>query len=141
MAPVLVLCTLTVFASGVALLLLGPSSRGSLMLVHKASFIVWLAVTALHVLGHLPEIGRGLVEARGLRSDVFAVAGNGSPARIGRGGRSSRLSMAGYALAARRPGSAGRALALAGGLAIGLILALALIPHFGPWLNYHSSDH
>ncbi len=36
-APIVVASTVVVFASGVALLLLGPSSRGSLLLIHKAS--------------------------------------------------------------------------------------------------------
>ena len=47
LAPLVVLCTLIVFASGVVLLLVGPSSRGALLPIHKASFFVWLAVTAI----------------------------------------------------------------------------------------------
>jgi hypothetical protein len=120
-APVLVLSTLIVFASGVALLALGPSSRGSLLLAHKASFFVWLAVTALHVLGHLPELGRALTAGGDTRGAVFAsVAGSGA--------RGS---------AAVPAGGAGRALSLAGALAAGLALALALIPLYGPWLHHH----
>ena len=58
LAPLVVLFTALVFATGVALLLLGPSSRDPLLLLHKITFFAWLAVTALHVLGHLPEILR-----------------------------------------------------------------------------------
>ena len=57
-APIVVLSTVGVFASGLVLLLAGPSSRGQWLLIHKASFIVWVAVTAVHVLGHLPGIAR-----------------------------------------------------------------------------------
>jgi hypothetical protein len=35
-----------------------------------------------------------------------------------------------------RIGRAGRALTLAVGLVLGLALALALIPQYGPWLHY-----
>lgn len=56
LAPLVVICTLVVFGSGVVLLLLGPSSRGPLVLLHKVSFIAWIVFTALHVLGHLPEM-------------------------------------------------------------------------------------
>ena len=46
LAPLLVGDTLLVYASGVAQLLIGPSSRQPLLLIHKASFILWLALTA-----------------------------------------------------------------------------------------------
>jgi hypothetical protein len=60
LAPVLVFDTVLVFASGIALLLLGPGSRGALLPVHKISFIAWLVLAGLHVLGHLPEMARVL---------------------------------------------------------------------------------
>ena len=68
MAPLLVLDTLVVFASGVALLFVGPSSRGDLLPIHKVSFFVWLALTSLHVLGHLGELSRGLGARRETRN-------------------------------------------------------------------------
>lgn len=51
MAPLLV-ATLFVFATGVALLAVGPSG-GLLVGLHKASFIVWFVVSAVHVLAHV----------------------------------------------------------------------------------------
>jgi len=60
LAPAVVISTLAVFASGVALLIVGPSSRGLLTPLHKVSFIAWLAVTAVHVLWHLGELPRAL---------------------------------------------------------------------------------
>jgi hypothetical protein len=52
--------TLTVFVSGIVLLIHGPRGRDDLGLVHKASFVIWLVVNALHVLGHLPIMVRVL---------------------------------------------------------------------------------
>jgi len=57
LAPVVVLSTLGVFGTGVALLLLGPRYHWMVGL-HKASFIVWFGVTAIHVLAYLPRIPR-----------------------------------------------------------------------------------
>lgn len=108
-APIVVISTLTVFASGVALLLAGPGARGTLLPIHKVSFIVWIAFTSLHVLGHLATVRRGL------RADYAPAASiGGAPA-----------------------GRAGRVLSLAGALTAGLVLATLLIPQFGPWLHYH----
>ena len=56
LAPVLVVTTLAVFATGVLLLVDGPGSRDQLLLWHKVSFIVWLVAMAPHVLGHLVEL-------------------------------------------------------------------------------------
>jgi hypothetical protein len=137
LGPLLVLSTLSVFATGVALLALGPSSRGTLLLAHKVSFFVWLAAAAVHVLGHLPEMRDGLLGARELRREVFATVDGAAPAREPRPG----LRVAGYTLAARIAGSQGRALSLSGALLAGLALAAALIPDFAPWLHGHHSLH
>jgi hypothetical protein len=135
MAPLLVADTLVVFASGVVLLFAGPSSRDTLMPIHKVSFFVWLALASLHVLGHLGELARGLLAPRTTRSAVFAVAGvepAGSRDEAGRPGA--------WALAPRLPGTSGRALALGASLLGGLVLALALIPEFAPWVE-HAAHH
>jgi hypothetical protein len=58
LGPFVVLLTVVLFASGIALLLDPSGLGGHLLLIHRASFIVWLAVTAVHVLGHLVEMGR-----------------------------------------------------------------------------------
>ena len=114
LAPLVVLSTLIVFASGVALLFVGPSSRSALLPVHKVSFIVWVAVTALHVLAHLPSMPATL------RSDF------------------SRRDVLGPSL----PGRSGRHLALVGALVLGVALAVLTIPEFTPWLHaLPSHDH
>jgi hypothetical protein len=57
LAPVVVLSTVAVFATGVALLVVGP--RGGIVLgLHKASFVVWLVATGIHVLAHLGRMRR-----------------------------------------------------------------------------------
>jgi hypothetical protein len=105
-APLVVLSTTVVFASGIWLMLVGPADRSSLLLVHKVSFIAWLAVTALHVLGHLP--GLGVL----LREHDHALQSLGSKAAAGTGGRW---------------------IALAGAIVAGLVLALVLVPDFSLW--------
>jgi hypothetical protein len=55
LAPVLVLMTVTVFASGVALMIVGHKSN-ALFTLHKVSFILWGAVFGVHFLAYLPRM-------------------------------------------------------------------------------------
>jgi len=71
LAPVLVLSTLSLFLSGFVLMLEGVSRSPQVMLIHKASFLIWITVAALHVLSHLPRLGRSL---RAVRSSHLTVA-------------------------------------------------------------------
>jgi hypothetical protein len=86
LAPGVVLTTLALFGTGIALLFTGPPSH-TLSFAHKLSFIAWIALMVLHVLGHLLELPRlasadwrrnGPREARlagaGLRASVLAAA-------------------------------------------------------------------
>jgi hypothetical protein len=57
LAPGVVLTTLAVFGTGIALLFTGPPSN-TLIFAHKLSFIAWVALMSLHVLGHLLELPR-----------------------------------------------------------------------------------
>ena len=59
-APIVVVSTAAVFISGIVLLFAGPANRGSLVLIHKVSFIVWVAFVAAHILGHLRDYGTAL---------------------------------------------------------------------------------
>ncbi len=108
-APIVVASTVVVFASGVALLLLGPSSRGSLLLIHKASFVIWIAVTSIHVLAHLSDLPRALKTKHAIQPRLDSYG----------------------------DGSAGRILSLSGALVAGLVLAILYLPQFGPWLHAH----
>jgi hypothetical protein len=64
LGPLVVVATLAVLASGTALVVIGPvASRRPLLgtagravdavLIHKATFVIWFGVTALHVVGRL----------------------------------------------------------------------------------------
>jgi hypothetical protein len=57
LGPVVTLTTVAVFVTGMAAALAGPSA-GLLVTAHKASFVIWFAVVAVHVLGHLTEAVR-----------------------------------------------------------------------------------
>jgi hypothetical protein len=61
-APVLVLSTLTLFGTGVALI--ASPHRGAVLGLHQASFVVWFGSCSLHVLGYVPRTFRRLVEGR-----------------------------------------------------------------------------
>jgi hypothetical protein len=111
LGPVVVLTTFVVFASGVVLLFVGPSSRGVLLPLHKVSFIAWLVFTGVHVLAHAPTVLRALGEETGRLPGEPAVAGRD-----------------------------GRALALTGALAAGVVLAVLLVPEFSAWLSW-SAHH
>lgn len=58
LGPFVVVSTGVVLASGVALLYAPHSWRSDLMLLHKASFVLWFGAMTLHVLGHLGETAR-----------------------------------------------------------------------------------
>jgi hypothetical protein len=65
-APVLVAATLGLFASGVALLAVGPG-RGIVLGLHKASFVIWFGAMSVHVLAYVLRLP-GLVRADWRRS-------------------------------------------------------------------------
>ncbi len=75
LAPLLVAATVSIFASGVAMLVLGHRSD-TLLLVHKASFIVWSGLFAIHFLSYLPHMLRSLrADWRAARRHEVAGAG------------------------------------------------------------------
>lgn len=55
-APMVVLSTLALFATGVALIVLGRDNAGIVGGLHKASFIFWVGAMTIHVLGHLAKL-------------------------------------------------------------------------------------
>jgi hypothetical protein len=112
-APMVVLSTVVVLASGVVLLFAGPQSRDTLLPIHKVSFIVWAAFTGIHLLGHLPAV------TGALRAD-YGTSAQWSHDVTGR---------------------AGRVLSLAGALVAGAVLAVLLTPEFGPWVHASGLFH
>jgi hypothetical protein len=57
-APVLILATISLLGTGIVMLAVGPQHSDTWLTVHQASFIVWVAVTTVHVLGHARETWR-----------------------------------------------------------------------------------
>lgn len=76
LGPVVVVLTVVLFASGIALMFAPASARSKLLTVHKASFVLWFGVMTIHVLGHLMETAR-LAPADWLRSTRRDVRGAG----------------------------------------------------------------
>lgn len=111
-APIVVVLTVAVFASGIVLMFIGPAHRGPWLSIHKVTFIAWIVFAGLHVLGHLP----------------------GLPARL-------RIVRTKNPLAQVSPGGAGRWIALVGAIVAGVVIAIALIPHFAPWTAAGALSH
>jgi hypothetical protein len=59
LGPVVVLSTVVLLGTGLALIAVGPSGS-FVLLLHKASFVVWLGALGAHVLGHLGRLPRAL---------------------------------------------------------------------------------
>jgi hypothetical protein len=58
-APLTILSTIVLFGTGVALLVL-DQTHGTIVGLHKASFIVWVGAMGVHVLSHVLELPRAL---------------------------------------------------------------------------------
>ena len=58
-APILVVAPIVLFATGVALLVLGQR-RGPVVGLHKASFLVWFGATTVHVLTRIVSLPRAI---------------------------------------------------------------------------------
>jgi len=109
LGPLVIFMTVVVFASGIVLMFENPHQNDKVFLVHKASFILWLGLTAIHVVGHIPDMVSGLGREWGpsqLRSDT--------------------------------PGRSGRAMALASALVLGVVLAIVLSNNFAAWQHFMS---
>jgi hypothetical protein len=105
LAPVVVAATVALFATGIALIALGPGRGHGLVLgLHKASFVVWLAAIGVHVLAHIRRVPR------------LALA----DWRPGAGGVD---------------GSLVRRALIAGSIVAGAVLAVATVRYAGPWMH------
>jgi hypothetical protein len=104
LGPVVVLLTVLVFASGIALLLVPHSLRDTVFFVHKASFVLWFGAMTIHVLGHVLETSR-LAPADLVARTRRQVRGAGA-----------------------------RLWVQAGCLVAGILLAALMAPTVGPWL-------
>jgi hypothetical protein len=59
LGPIVVLSTFALLGTGLALIAVGPG-KGFVLLLHQASFVVWVAALDAHVLGHLQRVQRAL---------------------------------------------------------------------------------
>jgi len=105
LAPGVVATTLALFATGVWLMVEGPRND-MVVFLHKASFIAWVVLMTVHVLGHLLEVPR-------LAMPDWRRAGGRDAALAGSGMRVSLLIAS---------------------LLAGLIFALATLSLVGPWV-------
>ena len=127
-APIVVLTTALVLASGIVLMFKGAAHRDPWLLIHKASFIVWIVFTGVHVVGHLPRVvtllrpGAKLPTIQGISPDLIA------------GWSAEHHDSPGSALDV--PGRNGRVIALASALVLGMALAVVLIPDFSSWTSH-----
>jgi hypothetical protein len=104
LGPFVVVLTFAVLATGIALLLVGPSLRAPMLTLHKASFVLWLVVMTVHVLGHLADTAR-LAPRDWMRGTRRQVTGAGA-----------------------------RQWAIAASLVAGVLLGLLLQGRVAPWL-------
>ena len=105
LGPVVVVLTIVVFASGIALVLVPHSARSQLLFVHKASFVLWFGAMTLHVLGHLLDTAQ-LAPADVVASTRRKVRGSGA-----------------------------RLWLQAASLVVGVILGIVMLPVVSSWLT------
>lgn len=103
LGPFLVVLTVAVLGTGIALLLAPTSLRSELLLLHKATFVLWVAAMAIHVLGHLVDT------ARLAPRDFY------------------------WRTRRQVRGASARQWAIVGTLCVGVLLAVVVAPKVGPW--------
>ena len=102
--PLVILSTLALLATGIALVLVGPAGSGLLLTAHQTSFWVWVVLMTVHVLGHVWEAA--VLSWRDLRA-----------AWTGPDARRSRWRLGAIVLA----------------LMVGVAAATLLVPSAAPW--------
>ena len=111
LGPLVVVLTLVLLASGIALLLAPTGVRPPLLQLHQVSFVLWFCVMTVHVLAHIAETAR-LVPRDLYRRTRRQVRGAGA-----------------------------RQWAVLGALALGMLLAMVTAPLVGPWLSGSAAGH
>jgi hypothetical protein len=111
LGPLVIVTTLVLLGSGVALITTSPGGGGLLLTTHKVSFFLWFAVMTVHVIGHLREAATDSLEE--LR------AGPADEVR----GRGVRILLIAVALVA------------------GVATATALMPTASPWTSRSDTQH
>jgi hypothetical protein len=105
LGPVVVILTVVVFGTGIAVLLGPHSIRFEMLQLHRISFILWFGAMTIHVLSHIVDTAR-IAPRDWMRRTRRQVDGAGA-----------------------------RQWALAINLVVGLVLAIAVVPEVGPWVQ------
>lgn len=111
LGPFVVVTTVAVVGSGIALLLASNALRNELLLIHKVTFVLWFAAMVVHVLGHLLDMAR-LAPRDFYRRTRGQIRGAGA-----------------------------RQWAIVAAVCVGILLATALAPKVGPWLAGGQPGH
>lgn len=111
LGPIVIASSVAVLGTGIALIFTGPDHRDPWLTLHKASFVIWFAAMAVHVLGHVLEAARTTVR------EVRQTSG--------RDVRRRRL----------------RTLALVLAMVAGVGLATGLMPSAHSWTSRHLEGH
>ena len=75
LAPLLVVTTLIVLGTGVAMLALGPQNHRDVLLgLHKTSFVLWFFLMSVHVLVYAPRLPRLVLSGRSVGRRAALVA-------------------------------------------------------------------
>jgi hypothetical protein len=111
LGPVVVVLTVEVLASGVALLFVPSGWQDLTFLAHKAGFVLWFGAMTIHVLGHVLDTAR-LAPADLLRRTRAQVRGAGL-----------------------------RLWGLAAALGVGAVLAVVTVPAVAPWIASYGGSH
>lgn len=106
LGPFVVVLTLAVLGTGVALVFVPIADRSQWLFLHKATFVLWLGAMALHVLGHILET------ANLTWSDLS---------------RRTRRQVR---------GAGARGWLLVSALALGVLLAIVVTPHASGWTEF-----
>lgn len=61
LGPLVVLSSIALLSTGIALIAAGPDRRQPWITLHQASFIIWFGVMAVHVLGHALAAGNDVL--------------------------------------------------------------------------------
>lgn len=76
MAPLLVISTVVVIGSGIALVTVNPDNQGALQHLHLVSFVAWAALLGIHVIAYIRRVP-GLIASDWLHYRVQQAPGRG----------------------------------------------------------------
>jgi len=112
LGPVVIVFSLAVIGTGIALGLVGPDHREPLLTLHQTSFGIWIGAMTLHVVGHAWHAG--IVARNEIRDTGSSPAGRRRVWRL---------------------------TAVAASLVVGVALITGLMPAMHAWIDRPARDH